>query len=51
MFRFLDELDRYCISDAAGAALATSLLEDIRWVNNVTKKLVFDKYKMRTQKN
>ena len=50
MFRFLDELDRYCISDAAGAALATSLLEDIGWVNSENKKLVFDKYKIRRQR-
>ena len=47
MFRFLDELDRYCISDAA---LATSILEDIGWVNSENKKLVFDKYKIRRQR-
>ena len=47
MFRCLDELDIYCISDAAGATLATSLLEDIGWVNSENKKLVFDKYNIR----
>ena len=45
--RFSTELDRYNISDGAGAALATALLEDIGMISDEKKDLVFDRFKIR----
>ena len=40
-------LDRYKISDCAGAALATALLEDLGVISTDSFQYVFDKYKIR----
>ena len=45
--KFVAELDRYNVSDSAGAALATSLLEDLNMITTEDKSLVFDKFKIR----
>ena len=44
--KFVAELDRYHVSDGAGAAIATALMEDIGLVGDENNKLVFDKYKI-----
>ena len=39
--KFVAELDRYKVSDAAGAALATALMEDLELNTHDNTKLVF----------
>ena len=41
------QLDKYNISDGAGAALATALLEDLGMVTEKNRSLVFDRFKIR----
>ena len=41
------QLDKYSISDGAGAALATALLEDLGMVTEKNRSLVFDRFKIR----
>ena len=49
--KFVAELDRYKVSDAAGAALATALLEDLELnTTHDNTKLVFDKFKIKRQR-
>ena len=48
--KFSAELDRYRASDAAGAAFATSLLEDLGMITAENKKHVFDKFKIRRER-
>ena len=50
MDKFLDELDRYNISDMCGAALITAIFEDIKWITSDNTKLVFDRFKIRRQR-
>ena len=50
MDKFLDELDRYNISDMCGAALITAIFEDIKWITSDNNKLVFDRFKIRRQR-
>ena len=50
MDKFLDELDRYNISDMCGAALITAIFEDIKWITSDNSKLVFDRFKIRRQR-
>ena len=45
--RFSTELDRYNVSDGAGVALATALLEDLGMISDEKKDLVFDRFKIR----
>ena len=40
-------MDKYNISDGAGAALATALLEDLGIVTEEGRSLVFDRFKTR----
>ena len=48
--KFVAELDRYKVSDAAGAALATALMEDLELNTHDNTKLVFDKFKIKRQR-
>ena len=48
--KFSAELDRYRASDAAGAAFATALLEDLGMITEEDKKYVFDKYKIKRER-
>ena len=50
MDKFLDELDRYNITDMCGAALITAIFEDIKWITSDNKNLVFDRFKIRRQR-
>ena len=50
MDKFLDELDRYNISDMCGAALITAIFEDIKWITSDNNKLVFDRFKISRQR-
>ena len=45
--RYAAELDKYNISDGAGAALATTLLEDLGMITEENRHLVFDRFKIR----
>lgn len=47
---FVAELDRYAISDRAGAALATALFEDLEMVDEENQTLVTDKNKIRRER-
>ena len=40
-------MDKYNISDGAGAALAAALFEDLGMVTEKNKSLVFDRFKIR----
>ena len=44
---YAGQLDKYNISDGAGAALATALLEDLGMVTEKNRSLVFDRFKIR----
>ena len=48
--RFAAQLDNYNISDGAGAALATALFEDIGKVTDDERSLVFDRFKIRRER-
>ena len=48
--KFVAELDRYGISDAAGAAVGTALLWDMELVTAENSKFIFDKYKIRRER-
>ena len=50
MDKFLDELDRYNVTDMCGAALITAIFEDIKWITADNNKYVFDRFKISRQR-